>query len=43
LGFVVQISVRANPDDQVVVDVVPIGGCDGPLIGFVVAGCLMIA
>jgi hypothetical protein len=33
-------SVRANPDDQVVVDDVPIVGRVGPSIGSVVAGCL---
>jgi hypothetical protein len=30
--------VRANPDDQVVIDEVPIGGRVGPSIGSVVAG-----
>jgi hypothetical protein len=31
---------RANPDDRVVVDKVPIGGRVGPSIRSVVAGCL---
>jgi hypothetical protein len=43
LGFIVQISVRTNPDDRVVIDEVPIGGRVGPSIGFVVAGCLTAA
>jgi hypothetical protein len=43
LGFVVQISLRANPDDRVVIDGVPIGGRVGPSIGFVIASCLMTA
>jgi hypothetical protein len=30
--------VRANPDDRIVVDEVPIGGRVGPSIGSVVAG-----
>jgi hypothetical protein len=34
---------KANPDDQVVVDGVPIGGRTGPSIEFIVAGCLMTA
>jgi hypothetical protein len=38
--FVVQISLRANSYDRVVIDGVPIGGRAGPSIGFVVAGCL---
>jgi hypothetical protein len=36
-GFIVQISVRANLDDRVVVDEVPIGGRIGPLISLFVA------
>jgi hypothetical protein len=40
LGFVVQISLRANLDNQVVDNGVPIGGRVGPLIEFVVDGCL---
>jgi hypothetical protein len=43
LGFVVRISLRANPDDRVVIDGVPIGGRARPLIGFIVAGCLTVA
>jgi hypothetical protein len=43
LGFIVRISLRANPDDRVVVDGVPIGGRAGPSIEFVVAGCLTAA
>jgi hypothetical protein len=42
-GFVVQNSVRANPDDRVVVDGVPISDRAGQLIGFIIAGCLMAA
>jgi hypothetical protein len=42
-GFIVRISVRANPDDRVVVDGVPIGGHARPSIGFVIAGCLTAA
>jgi hypothetical protein len=38
-----RISVRTNPDDQVVVNEVPIGGHVGPSIGSVVAGCLTTA
>jgi hypothetical protein len=41
--FVVRISLRANPDNQVVVDGVPIGGRAGPSIKFVIAGCLTAA
>jgi hypothetical protein len=41
-SFVVQISPRANPEDQVVVDGVLIGSRVGPLIGFVIASCLTI-
>jgi hypothetical protein len=36
-GFIVQISVRANPDDRVVIDEVPIDGRVGPLIRFFIA------
>jgi hypothetical protein len=39
-GFIVQISVRTNLDNRVVIDEVPIGGHVGPSIGSVVAGCL---
>jgi hypothetical protein len=39
-GFIIQISVRANPDDRVVIDEVPIVGCVGPSIRSVIAGCL---
>jgi hypothetical protein len=39
-GFIVRISVRANPDDRVVNDEVPISGPVGPSIGSVIAGCL---
>jgi hypothetical protein len=39
LGFVVRISLRANPNDWVVVDGVLIYGRAGPSIGFVVAVC----
>jgi hypothetical protein len=42
-GFIVWISVRANPDDQVVVNEVSIGGRVGLSIGSVVAGCLTAA
>jgi hypothetical protein len=42
-GFVVRISLRANPNDLVVIDGVPIGGRAGLSIRFVVAGCLTIA
>jgi hypothetical protein len=42
-AFVIRISVRANPDDRVVVDEVPIGGCVGPTIESVIAGCLTAA
>jgi hypothetical protein len=34
---------KANPDDRVVVDEVPIGDRVGPSIGSVVAGCLTTA
>jgi hypothetical protein len=34
------ISLRASPDDRVVVDGVLIGGCAGLSIKFVVTGCL---
>jgi hypothetical protein len=43
LGFIVRISMRANPNDRVVIDEVPIGGRVGPSIGSVVAGCLTAA
>jgi hypothetical protein len=43
LSFVAWISLRANPDDPVVVDRVSIGGHAGPSIGFVIAGCLTTA
>jgi hypothetical protein len=43
LGFIVRISLRANPDDQVVIDGVPIDGRAGPSIGFIVAACLTAA
>jgi hypothetical protein len=39
-GSIVRISVRANPDDKVVVDEVPVGGHVGPSIKSVIAGCL---
>jgi hypothetical protein len=42
-GFVVRISLRANPDDRVVIDGVLIDGHARPSIGFVVAGCLTTA
>jgi hypothetical protein len=41
--FVVRISLRANPDDRVVINGVPIGGRAGLSIGFVVACCLTTA
>jgi hypothetical protein len=41
-GFVVRISLRANLDDRVVIDVVSIGGHAGPLIRFVVADRLTL-
>jgi hypothetical protein len=40
LGFVVRISLSANPDDRVVINGAPIGGRAGLSIGFIVAGCL---
>jgi hypothetical protein len=43
LGFVGWISLRANPDDRVVINGVPIGGRVRPSIEFVVAGCLTTA
>jgi hypothetical protein len=43
LGFVVRISLRANPDDRIVVEGVLIGGRTGPSIRFVVPGCLTAA
>jgi hypothetical protein len=39
LGFIVRISLRANLDDRVVVDEVPIDGHVEPLIEYVIAGC----
>jgi hypothetical protein len=39
-GFIIWISVRANPNNRVVVDEVPISGHVGPSIGSVIAGCL---
>jgi hypothetical protein len=42
-GFIIRNSLRANPDDRVVVDGVPFGGHTGPSIGFVIYGCLMAA
>jgi hypothetical protein len=42
-GFIVRISVRANPDDRVVIDEVSIGGRVRPSIRSVVAGCLTAA
>jgi hypothetical protein len=41
--FIVQIPLRANRDDQVVIDGVPIGGHARLSIRFVVAGCLTAA
>jgi hypothetical protein len=41
--FIVRISVRANPDDRVVIDEVPIGGHIRPSIGSVIDGCLTTA
>jgi hypothetical protein len=41
--FIVRISVRANPDDRVVVDEVTIGGHVGPSIRSVVTGCPIAA
>jgi hypothetical protein len=35
--------VRANPDDRVIVDEVPIGGRIEPSIGYGIAGCLAAA
>jgi hypothetical protein len=43
LGFVAWISVRANPDDRVIINEVLIGSHARPSIGFVIAGCLTIA
>jgi hypothetical protein len=40
LGFIVRISLRANLDDWVVVDGVPIGSRAGPSIRFIVASYL---
>jgi hypothetical protein len=42
-GFVVRISLRANPDDQVVIDGVLVVGRAGLSIGFVIVGCLTTA
>jgi hypothetical protein len=42
-GFVVRISLRANPEDRVVVDGVPIGVRVRPSIGSVVFDCLTAA
>jgi hypothetical protein len=39
-GFVVRISLRANPEDRVVIDGVLIDGCAGLLIRFIIAGWL---
>jgi hypothetical protein len=39
LDFVIRISLRANLDDRLVVNGVPIGGRAGLSIGFVVASC----
>jgi hypothetical protein len=36
-GFIIQISVRANPDDRVVIDEVLVGGRVGPSIRFFVS------
>jgi hypothetical protein len=38
-GFIVRISLRANPEDRVVIDEVPISGRVRPSIRYVVAGC----
>jgi hypothetical protein len=43
LGSVVRISLRANPEDRVVVDGVPIDGRVRPSIESVIAGCLATA
>jgi hypothetical protein len=43
LGFVVRITLRANSDDRIVINRVPIGGRVGPSIGFIVASCLTAA
>jgi hypothetical protein len=42
-GFVVRISLRANLNDPIVIDGVPIGDRAGLSIGFVVDGCLTTA
>jgi hypothetical protein len=42
-GFVVQISLRANSEEQLVINGVPIGGRAKLSIRFVVTGCLMTA
>jgi hypothetical protein len=43
LGFVAWISLRANTDDRIVINGVPISGRVRPSIEFVVAGCLTTA
>jgi hypothetical protein len=43
LAFVVQISLKGNPDDRVVVNGVLIGGRAGPSIASIVTGCLTAA
>jgi hypothetical protein len=43
LGFIVRISLRANPEDQVVIDGVPIDSHVRLSVRFVVAGCLTAA
>jgi hypothetical protein len=43
LGFIVRISLRANPNDRVVIDRVLIGGRAAPSNGFIIAGCLTAA
>jgi hypothetical protein len=42
-GFAVRISLRANPDDRVVIDKVSIGGRARPSMWFVITGCLIAA
>jgi hypothetical protein len=42
-GFVIQISLRAKPNDRVVVDGVLIDGRAEPSIRFIVASCLTTA
>jgi hypothetical protein len=41
--FIIRISLRANPDDRVVIDEVLIDAHAGLSIGFVVADCLTVA